>query len=106
MTIVAGGKQCACGNRGCWERYASASSATALYTGDRLHAGAGGDRPRFVEIAYRAEAGERRAQTTLQRIGEYLGIGIGNLISGLGVPRVVRQRARRSRLEIYSGAAA
>ncbi|MEJ7711953.1 MAG: ROK family protein [Pyrinomonadaceae bacterium] len=35
MTIVAGGKVCACGNRGCWERYASASAASSLYIGDR-----------------------------------------------------------------------
>src|SRR5204863_6562929 len=30
MTIVAGGKSCACGNRGCWERYASAASGATL----------------------------------------------------------------------------
>ena len=35
MTIVAGGKQCVCGNRGCWEKYASAASAASLYMGDR-----------------------------------------------------------------------
>src|SRR5205085_11639909 len=35
MTIVAGGKPCVCGNRGCWEKYASASSAASLYLGDR-----------------------------------------------------------------------
>lgn len=88
MTIVAGGKPCACGNRGCWERYASASAAVALYMGDRAPTGSAAA-PRFVEIAARAEAGERRAQSTLERVGEYLGIGIGNLISGLGVSRVV-----------------
>jgi len=77
MTIVAGGKSCACGNRGCWERYASAASAAALYAGERRHANGG--RPlRFVDIVARAEAGETRAQVTLERIGNYLGIGIGN----------------------------
>lgn len=88
MTIVAGGKECACGNRGCWERYASATAAASLYGGDRapVRPGAG---LRFMDIVGRAEAGERRAQATLARVGEYLGIGIGNVISGLGVPRVV-----------------
>lgn len=87
MTIVAGGKLCVCGNRGCWERYASASSAASLYTGDRpqKHLTA----PRFLEIASRAEAGERRAQATLENIGEHLGIGIGNVIGGVGIARVV-----------------
>jgi predicted NBD/HSP70 family sugar kinase len=88
MTIVAGGKPCACGNRGCWERYASASSASSLYTGDRVQLGSM-SAPRFVEIVARAEAGELRAQRTLERIGEYLGIGIANVIMGLGVPRVI-----------------
>jgi len=88
MTIVAGGKSCACGNRGCWERYASASSAATLYAGERRHGGSG-SRLRFVDIVARAEAGETRAQATLERIGDYLGIGIGNIISGLGIARIV-----------------
>src|SRR2546421_4845324 len=88
MTIVAGGKPCACGNRGCWEMYASASAASSLYTGDRVQLG-GHRAPRYVEIVERAEAGEIRAQRTLERIGEYLGVGIGNLIIGLGVPHVI-----------------
>ena len=88
MTIVAGGKQCRCGNRGCWEMYASASAASALYTGDRVQLG-GQSAPRFVEIVGRAEGGELRAQRTLGRVGEYLGIGIANVITGLGVTRVI-----------------
>ncbi len=88
MTIVAGGKSCVCGNRGCWEKYASAASAAALYTGDR----ASFDKtkmPRFVEIVARAEGGEIRAQKTLEKIGEYLGIGIANVIMGIGVQQVI-----------------
>lgn len=88
MTIVAGGKQCRCGNRGCWEMYASASAASSLYTGDRVQLG-GQAAPRFVEIVARAEGGELRAQRTLERLGEYLGIGIANVITGLGVSRVI-----------------
>ena len=88
MTIVAGGKSCPCGNLGCWERYASAASAVELYRGEtnrsRLDAGL-----RFTDVVARASAGERRAQTTLDRVGSYLGIGIGNVICGLGVPHVV-----------------
>jgi len=88
MTIVAGGKQCACGNRGCWEVYSSAASATSLYAG-REASVSSATRQRFVEIVGRAEAGELRAQSTLKRVGEYLGIGISNVITGLGVSRVV-----------------
>lgn len=87
MTIVAGGKLCHCGNRGCWERYASASSASELYAGDRV--AARNHAPKFVEIVARAQTGERRAQATLEQTGEYLGIGVANLITGLGTPRVI-----------------
>ncbi|HEV2764888.1 MAG TPA: ROK family protein [Pyrinomonadaceae bacterium] len=88
MTIVAGGKQCPCGNRGCWERYASASSASALYAGERAQVG-GQPAPRYVEIVARAEGGELRARRTLEHLGEYLGIGIANVITGLGVSRII-----------------
>ena len=88
MTIVAGGKSCPCGNLGCWERYASAVSAVELYRGETNRARH--NTPlRFVEVVARAKAGERRAQVTLERVGTHLGIGIGNVICGLGVPHVV-----------------
>jgi predicted NBD/HSP70 family sugar kinase len=87
MTIVAGGKLCACGNRGCWESYASAASAAVLYDGERSHLR--GKVTRFTDVVARAEVGERRAQATLNRVGMYLGIGIGNVIGGLGIARVV-----------------
>ena len=88
MTIVAGGKQCSCGNFGCWERYASTVSAVELYAGDRARSSFRSQMT-FEEIVSRAAAGERRAQTTLERVGTHLGIGIGNVICGLGVPDVV-----------------
>lgn len=88
MTIVAGGKVCVCGNRGCWERYASAASAASLYLGDRpLRPGE--SLPRFVEIVAKAENGDTRSRRTLEKIGDYLGIGIANVIMGTGVPRVI-----------------
>jgi predicted NBD/HSP70 family sugar kinase len=88
MTIVAGGKSCPCGNLGCWERYASAASAVELYRGE-THRGRLESSLRFTDVVARANAGERRAQVTLDRVGTYLGIGIGNVICGLGVPHVV-----------------
>jgi predicted NBD/HSP70 family sugar kinase len=88
MTIVAGGKPCVCGNRGCWEKYASAASASSLYLGDRPPA-RGESVPRFVEIVSKAEVGDTRSRRTLEKIGDYLGIGIANVIMGIGIPRVI-----------------
>ncbi len=89
MTIVAGGKPCVCGNRGCWERYASATNAATLYSGDRSSTTTATGALRFQDVVARAEAGDRRARATLEQVGNYLGIGIANVISGLGVTRVV-----------------
>lgn len=86
MTIVADGKPCECGNRGCWEKYASASSTATLYAGDRAQTK--DKKLNFVEIVARAAAGEMRAQRTLERIGHYLGIGIANVIMGVGIAQV------------------
>lgn len=88
MTIVAGGKPCVCGNRGCWEKYASAASAASLYLGDRPPA-RGESIPRFVDIVSKATVGDTRSRRTLEKIGDYLGIGIANVIMGIGIPRVV-----------------
>jgi predicted NBD/HSP70 family sugar kinase len=88
MTIVAGGKPCVCGNRGCWEKYASAAAAASLYTGDRMPSN-GESVPRFVEIVGKAEVGDVRSKKTLERIGDYLGIGIANVMMGIGIPRVI-----------------
>lgn len=88
MTIVAGGKPCVCGNRGCWEKYASAASAASLYLGDRPPP-RGESAPRFVEIVAKAEVGDIRSRKTLEKIGDYLGIGIANVIMGIGIPRVI-----------------
>jgi predicted NBD/HSP70 family sugar kinase len=88
MTIVAGGKSCPCGNLGCWERYASAAAAVELYQGE-THKTRHNASLRFTDVVARANAGERRAQVTLDRAGTLLGIGIANVICGLGVPHVV-----------------
>jgi predicted NBD/HSP70 family sugar kinase len=88
MTIVAGGKPCVCGNRGCWEKYASAAAGSSLYLGDRPPS-RGETAPRFVEIVSKAENGDNRARRTLEKIGDYLGIGIANVIMGTGIPKII-----------------
>jgi predicted NBD/HSP70 family sugar kinase len=85
MIIVAGGKPCVCGGRGCWENYADLRAATSLYEG----ASAGEQAPTYVELVAKAKAGEPGARAALEKLGEYLGIGISNVVCGLGVPRVV-----------------
>jgi predicted NBD/HSP70 family sugar kinase len=85
MIIVAGGKPCVCGGSGCWESYADLRAATSLYDG-RV---AGPRALTYDELVAKARSGEPRARAALEKLGEYLGIGISNVVCGLGVPHVV-----------------
>ncbi|MEF3303048.1 ROK family transcriptional regulator [Paenibacillus sp. GYB003] len=72
-TIETNGKKCRCGNKGCWEQYASESAAL------ELAAPLGVDRfDRLVELAG-ADAPE--AIRLFHQVGESLGIGIAGIVN-------------------------
>jgi predicted NBD/HSP70 family sugar kinase len=83
VSVDENGPPCPCGNRGCWERYASNSAALEYYLGDGR--GAAGERPAmsFPDLLRLAETGDARAIETLERMARFLGIGIAGLITGL-----------------------
>jgi predicted NBD/HSP70 family sugar kinase len=88
LTIVADGKPCVCGNRGCWEQYAAAASAVPQYLNG--HQSTQNQTVfRFLDVVRKAEEGEKKAIEVLQNLGKYLGIGIANIFSGIGIPRVI-----------------
>lgn len=72
------GPSCNCGNHGCLEAFARA---------DRIAEACGTE---TVEAAVAAaRAGDARAIAGLERVGRYLGIGIGNMITVVSPDRVV-----------------
>ncbi len=72
------GPPCNCGNHGCLEAHARA---------DRIAEACG---TATAEDAFRAAAaGDPRARSGLERIGTFLGIGIGNMITVLSPDKVV-----------------
>src|SRR2546423_1657591 len=80
---------CSCGNRDCWEAFASERAAVARYL---KNTGAPEDEPpraAFVEVVERALGGEQAAICALTETAHYLGIGISNLIVGLSPETVV-----------------
>src|SRR5436309_840755 len=80
---------CSCGNRDCWEAFASERAAVARY---RNNTGASNDEHAgitFVEVVERALGGEQAAINALTETAHYLGIGISNLIVGLSPETVV-----------------
>lgn len=81
MSIEADGKACSCGNRGCWELYASEKSYDDK--GDRLPA------RRTSVLVRHAEEGHAETIRHFQELGRYLGIGITNLVNGFNPQSVI-----------------
>jgi predicted NBD/HSP70 family sugar kinase len=78
---------CSCGNRDCWEAFASEKAAVARYlknTGAEER-----ESVSFDEVMERALGGEQAAIDALTETAYYLGIGISNLIVGLSPEAVV-----------------
>lgn len=77
-TIDVTGPLCRCGNRGCWELYAS---ETALLS--RIGA------PSIEAVVEAARAGNKAAAGALEAVGMYLGVGIANIINAFNPALVV-----------------
>ena len=99
LRVVPGGLICGCGNRGCWEQYASGNAlvreARALArtnspTAYRLLEMVGGDPDQITgpEVTAAAIAGEPNSVELLADVGAWLGRGIANLAAALD-PEVV-----------------
>jgi len=91
--LVQDGLECSCGNRGCWEMYASNSAAIRYYSQ------AGSSRGRrsatldktisFEHLLRLAQQGDGKAVDALQQMAKYLGLGIAPLVSGLAPDMIV-----------------
>ena len=84
-TIVAGGRDCQCGSKGCLEAYAGAQAILDRYglplPGDSRESALGA----LVELAATSE----QAATVLEDTARYIGIGIANLINLFNPERVI-----------------
>ena len=90
MQVVPGGHRCECGNRGCWEQYASGNAlvreARSLFSAnspiasdllDRVEGQPGNLTGPLITEA--ARDGDPTARELLAEIGNWLGVGIANL---------------------------
>jgi len=90
MQVVPGGHRCECGNRGCWEQYASGNALVrearelARANSPVIHhllQQAGGD-PDLItgpSVTAAAQAGDPAAVELLAEVGQWLGVGIASL---------------------------
>ena len=87
MTLVPDGPACSCGSQGCWEALAS-GTALAQFAAEALASGqpslireiAAGEPVRGAHIAAAAERGDPLALSLMQREGEWIGIGVANML--------------------------
>ncbi len=96
ITIVDGGLECGCGNRGCWEVYASNSAAIRYYTGSSSNVRNGkaaarslAASPTFDDILRLAEQGDPKAVDAINQVARYLGVGVALLVTGLAPDIIV-----------------
>ncbi len=90
MTIVTNGPQCTCGNRGCWEMFAS-GTALAREAKKRINEGAQSSILKLAAgnienitaktVSDAAEDGDALALELVEQLGVYFGIGLANLIN-------------------------
>jgi glucokinase len=100
MRVVPDGRLCACGNRGCWEQYASgtALASAAREVALRSPAAAAGllervsgraDALTGEDVAQAAAAGDALARELIAEVGHWLGQGIADLAAVLDPDVVV-----------------
>jgi glucokinase len=100
MVVVPHGRRCECGNRGCWEQYAS-GSALRREARERLQAGGpyvaalaarcGGrvELLRGEDVTELAREGDEACREIVADVGEWLGLGLANLVAALDPGTIV-----------------
>jgi glucokinase len=97
MQVVPDGHPCECGRRGCWEQYSS-GNALVRYARRRML-----ERPSVLEevcegrpelltgpmVTDAAEAGDLVAWEAFQSVGDWLGVGVANLVAAFDPELVV-----------------
>lgn len=86
-TIQADGPLCSCGNIGCWQTLASGTALAAFArvatagNDDALIARIAGDEPIGGQhVARAAQDGDATAQQLMRQVGEYVGVGLVNVL--------------------------
>jgi predicted NBD/HSP70 family sugar kinase len=89
-TLYPDGHRCACGNRGCWELYASDAALVRHY---RERGGVTDDNAAVLDLSYHiielARAGDATALAALHETAGYLGLGLASMTAALNPQAIV-----------------
>ncbi|MBM7604378.1 glucokinase-like ROK family protein [Metabacillus crassostreae] len=80
MIIDVNGKLCNCGSKGCWEAYASENALLEM---------AGETSESLESLIELAENQNKNAEELFEKIGQYLGFGINNIINTFNPDQVI-----------------
>jgi len=87
VSLDANGRRCNCGNRGCWEVFASNRAALRYYeeltAASRRRNRAAGKNISFDDLLALVAEGDAPAGRALDRMAQYLGVGLAMLVSSL-----------------------
>lgn len=88
MTIQVNGPTCRCGNKGCWELYASEQALLTAAEKMNLPSLAGKELE-LGDLLALAEQGDPKVISLFEQAGDYLGVGINNIINSFNPQQVI-----------------
>lgn len=100
MTIQVDGPKCRCGNQGCWELYASEQAL--IDRAENLGISPGQQDFDLSDLLALAEQGNKQVIELFEQTGDYLGVGINNIINTFNPQQVIignRMATAKDRLE-------
>jgi predicted NBD/HSP70 family sugar kinase len=93
VSINEEGPLCRCGNRGCWETYASNAATVNFYTSSSARSNGAGPSerttPSFEDIMRLCDQGDKKAIEAIERMAHYLGVGMAGLITSFAPELII-----------------
>ena len=91
VSINEEGPLCRCGNRGCWETYASNVATVNHYAASARRSNGVPQRsgPGFEDIMRLSEQGDTRANESIDRMAYYLGVGTAMLVTSFAPALII-----------------
>ena len=88
MTIQVNGPACRCGNKGCWELYASEQALLAA--AEKMQVSPLTEKElELTDLLALAEQGDTKVISLFEQAGDYLGVGINNIINSFNPQQVI-----------------
>ncbi|HAL56388.1 MAG TPA: hypothetical protein DCP63_07930 [Bacteroidetes bacterium] len=88
-TLIDNGEPCSCGNRGCWEAYASDRATVSRYRTASKRPIDSQYELTIEEVVALGQSGDAAARDALRQTGHYLGVGVENIIRGVDPEAII-----------------